>query len=276
MKKEIEQDLPLLDALEQLYPDSSKRTLRTWIKVGKVTVDGIVATRANDIVKAGQELVVGKATPGSVHGLKILYEDPHLVIVDKPMGLLSVPLDREGAPNALKILREHYHTNSIFAVHRIDRKTSGVLAFAKGDEMRAGMDKLFKDHDLTREYLAIVEGNVFPEKGTWHSRLVERSPFEVVATTDPEKGRDAITHYEVVRNSPHVSFLKLTLETGRKHQIRVHCKEAGHPIVGDKRYGSTINPYKRLCLHAHRLAFIHPITGKPIDVSSKTPKSFES
>ena len=272
----IEEEQSLLEALNKLYPDSSNRTLRTWIKVGRVTVDGVVATRANDRVNVGQELLVGKATPDSIHGLKVLFEDKHLVIVDKPMGLLSVPLDREGASSALMILREHYRTSSIFAVHRIDRKTSGVLAFAIGEEARAGMDKLFKEHDLTREYLAVVEGHVTPEKGTWHCRLVERSLFEVGVTTNPDEGRDAITHYEVVRTAPNVSFLRLTLETGRKHQIRVHCKEAGHPIVGDKRYGSTMNPYKRLCLHAHRLAFIHPITGKKVDVTAKTPKSFES
>lgn len=269
MKKIAAQELSLLEVLEGLYPDCSRRTLRHWLKAQRVMVDEVVITRSNHSVKKGQEVSIRKAIPRPIEEFQILYEDPHIVIIDKPEGLLSVPLDNIEAKNALSILRKYYNSSSIFAVHRIDRETSGVLVFAKNEQARVGMDILFKNHNLTREYLALVEGHVSPLKGAWKSFLVEKSSFEVFSTTDKNAGRLAITHYEVIRSTPKCTWLRLILETGRKHQIRVHCKDAGHTILGDKRYGSKVNPYRRLCLHAHRIAFKHPTTGNNIDIQAK-------
>ena len=274
MKKIVQKEQLLLEVLESLYPDSSRRTLRTWVKVGKVTVDGRRADRATLLIQKGEEVCVGKAPTPPIKGITILYEDPHLVIVYKPMGLLSVPLEKPGSISVLSILREHYQSQSIYAVHRIDQKTSGILVLAKSEKAREEIDKIFKNHDLIREYLAIVEGRLSTPKGTWESRLVEHTPFEVRVTTNPQKGRLSITHYEVIRTSAKFTYLRLVLETGRKHQIRVHCKEAGHPICGDKRYDSTMNPFKRLCLHANRIAFTHPFTGKKIDITAKPSNVF--
>ena len=259
----------LLQALEILYPDSSRRTLRIWLKNKRVTLDGSVITQANHLVKKGQKVVLEKPKPSPIKEFQVLFEDPDIVIIDKPVGLLSVPLDEEPAKSALEILCDYYKTE-IFAVHRIDKGTSGVLVFAKTEAGRTGMDELFKSHDLHREYIALVEGHVKIPKGTWKSYLKERSFFEMMATEDHNEGRLAITHYEVLGSTAKCTWLRMILETGRKHQIRVHCRDAGHPILGDKRYGSKMNPYKRLCLHALRISFKHPVTGEKIDVRAKT------
>jgi tRNA pseudouridine32 synthase/23S rRNA pseudouridine746 synthase/23S rRNA pseudouridine1911/1915/1917 synthase len=124
--------------------------------------------------------------------------------------------------------------------------------------------------------LAIVQGTPDPSVGSWQSYLYEDDYYHVHSTKDPKKGEKAITHYQVLDAKKDVSLLKLTLETGKKNQIRVHCREAGHPIVGDRKYGSAVNPLRRLGLHAHRLSIKHPITGKQMTFISPVPPEFRS
>jgi len=262
--------ISLLDALSTFYPDSSKRTLRIWLKNKRVSVNGSLATMPNQLIDKNSIISVGKVIPVLEQGLKIIYEDDHLVVLDKPSGLLSVPLDKGRSVNAWMILKQYcqYH---VYPVHRIDKETSGVMVFAKTHAAKEGLKRLFKEHDLTREYIALVEGHLAEEKGVWKSYLVEQENLDVTPT-DTEQGCLAITHYEVLRTSAKCSWLKLILHTGRKHQIRVQSKEAGHVIVGDKRYDASMNSYKRLCLHAHRLAFMHPITQKKMDFTAESPQ----
>lgn len=269
MKKTAIKDQTLLEILKSMYPDSSGRTIKNFLEQKRVTVDGAVVSIGKHLVKEGQEVAVGKLQRPAIQEFEILFEDEHLAAIDKPAGLLSVPLDKGNSKNALTILRNYFRSPYVYSVHRIDRDTSGVMVFVRTREARAGMDKLFKTHDLTREYIALVEGHVKTPKGTWESRLAERSVYEVYATDDPEEGQHAVTHYEVIRTTPRCTWLLLTLETGRKHQIRIHCRDAGHPVLGDKTYGGGLNPYKRLCLHAHRLSFKHPITGELLDIKAK-------
>jgi 23S rRNA pseudouridine1911/1915/1917 synthase len=269
MKKVALQDSTLLEILESMYPDSSGRTLKNFFKARRVHLNGAIAAHGNVLIKTGDVITVGQTPPPIFKEFPLLFEDEHLVIIDKPVHLLSVPLDDEISRSALSILQDHYR-EQFFAVHRIDRETSGALVFAKTLEAKKGMDELFKAHDLIREYLAIVEGHVKPYKGTWQSYLKEKAHFEVCSTDDPEEGQLAITHYEVIKKAPKCTWLRLVLETGKKHQIRVHCRDAGHPVLGDKVYKGALNPYKRLCLQAARIAFKHPITGAPIDVRAQS------
>jgi len=266
------------EALSLLYPDSSRRTLQNWIQAGRFVVDGEPLRREDTPLTEGQVLTTQdrfKNLP-KIRGLKILYEDRHLIAIEKFSGLLSVPLDLgegEGKRHALGLLKAAYNTDGILPVHRIDRDVSGVLIFARGKEAEERLKDLFEKHDLTRQYFAIVEGRVREEKGTWRSKLTELPSYDVV---ESEEGKDAVTHFEVIHRSPKYTYLRVTLETGRKHQIRVHCQMAGHPILGDKRYGSRENPIRRICLHSMRLEFIHPFTGKNICFSSPIPPSFKS
>ena len=267
--------MKVLEALRQLYPDSSRRTLQNWLAGSRFSLDGKKIRHENIVLEEGQLLAsVDHFRPQLVRGLKIIYEDRYLVAIDKPIGLLSVPLDEASSTkrHALGMLRQHYSTGQIFAVHRIDRETSGVLLFARGKETEDRLKELFEKHDLKREYLAIVEGRMAESKGSWQSHLIELPNLDVVES--PE-GKEAITHFEVLRRSAKYSYLRLTLETGRKHQIRVHCQAAGHPVVGDERYGSTESPMDRLCLHARYLSLVHPFTNQPLSFSSPLPEVFK-
>lgn len=276
MEYTVPKDMILSEALHQLYPDSSRRTLQTWMKNGRFRLDGKRVSREDAPLLKDQKLTVQETFKApKVPGLKILYEDRHMVVIDKPTGLLSVPLDAEAANrrHALGLLREHCGTDQIFAVHRIDRETSGILLFARGKQSETRFDVLFENHDILREYYAIVEGRVKDEEGTWESKLLELPSLHVI---DSPEGKDSITHYTVIRRSAKYTYLKLKLETGRKHQIRVHCQMAGHPVVGDQRYGAIENPLKRLCLHACTLGFKHPFTGKDVKFSSPLPGIFQA
>ena len=274
MHASAQENEPVLNILIKIAPDSSKTTLRSWIKEGRVTVDEQVVTRADHVVSKGQKVSINNRQHYVDRKLHILYEDSHLVAIEKPEGLLSVATTFEKQETAHSLLKKHYYPRKVQVVHRIDQDTSGVMLFALSDVGYKGLKALFESHDIERSYCAIVEGDVVPTKGTWKSYVYEDANYVVHSSQNPEKGSVAITHYRVASVSPRYSRLILTLETGRKNQIRVHCQDCNHSIVGDKKYGSTIDPIKRLCLHAASLAFTHPVTGKTLEFISPTPESF--
>lgn len=263
-----------LEAFRQLFPESSRRTLQNWLRAGRFEVDGKKILREDILLSAGQVVTSSESCQKPlIPGIPILYEDRYFVAIDKPCGLLSVPLDGERSHrHALGLLRQHKETDQIYPVHRIDRETSGVLLFAKGKQAEEKMKELFEMHDLKRQYFAIVEGRVKEDQGSWDSPLKELPSYKVVAAED---GKSAITHFIVQRRSAKYSYLHLELETGRKHQIRVHCQIAGHPVVGDVRYGSTENPLGRMGLHSSHMEFVHPFTKKTISFSSPLPNRFK-
>lgn len=274
MEYAISETLLALEVLRKLYPDSSRRTLQNWIKAGRFTVDGSLLKQENLILEKGQ-VIRSQETfrPPRIPGLKILYEDRQLIAIDKPEGLLSVPLDGgTSRKHALGLLRQHFRTDQIFAVHRIDRETSGVLLFARGKQSAERLHEMFEKHQLKREYFAVVEGRLKEERGTWECSLLELPNFKVIESAE---GKMAITHFEVIRRSAKYTYLKLLLETGKKHQIRVHCQKAGHPVIGDERYGAKENPFRRLGLHATSLELIHPFTKKHLAFRSSLPNVFK-
>lgn len=274
MKYTNEKEQTLLETLEHMFPDSSRRTLQNWIKGGRISVEEDIVRKSNQALLVGQNVSLSsKAAGRTIEGIPLLFQDRWMVVIDKPSGLLSVPAENDQV-SALDFLRVGLKTRSIFPVHRLDQETSGVLLFARGTQSEAAFDKMFASHTLEREYFAIVEGHIPTNSGTWVSFLREKEDFSVEVVS-PNQGKQAITHYEVVRRSPKFSFLRLRLETGRKHQIRVQCKEAGHTILGDWRYGSIADPVKRLCLYAHALRFIHPFTGKQMVFTAPLPDAFK-
>lgn len=261
MNEILQDDLSLIEALQNQFPDSSKRTLLNWVKWGRVSVDGAPVLKPHALVKKGQTPVLEKKeSKHRAMGIPILYEDRWIVVIEKPAGLLSVPAEK-ASMNALHLLKIGLKSTSLHPVHRLDQETSGVLLFARSKMAEERFNALFEAHDLQREYIAILEGHLPYKTGTWESYLREKENYSVETTT-PELGKKAITHYELVRRSKKFSFVRFKLETGKKHQIRVQAAEAGYPVLGDKRYGSIVNPYKRLCLHAQSLGFIHPFTHK--------------
>jgi 23S rRNA pseudouridine1911/1915/1917 synthase len=269
--------MSVLDALRQMFPQSSRRTIQHWIKGRRFSIDGKCIERDNMMLEQGQMLEsVDAFSPKKAANIRIIYEDRYLIAVDKPVGLLSVPLDAPTSKrHAMGILRDFYQTDQILAIHRIDRETSGILLFARGYDSQKKFDLLFEQHDLEREYFAILEGHLPQDRGTWECTLKELPSYDVVIAHNPQEGKQAITHFDVLRRSAKYSYVRLMLETGRKHQIRVHCKNAGCPILGDERYGATEDPIDRVCLHSRSIALIHPFTKQPLRFTSPLPFTFK-
>jgi tRNA pseudouridine32 synthase/23S rRNA pseudouridine746 synthase/23S rRNA pseudouridine1911/1915/1917 synthase len=274
MKYIASSDLSLLEALTQLSPQSSKNTLRSWIKEGRVQVNDMTVKNASSLVLKDQCVTVGQRKKIIRPGIPILYEDRDLVVIDKPSGLLSVASAFEKGETLHALLKAHYQPRKVFVVHRLDQDTSGVMVFALNQEACDQLKDLFEAHTIERAYTAIVEGQLLFPAGTWQSYQYEDSQYVVHETSDETQGRIAITHYQTLASSKRYSWLQLRLETGRKNQIRVHCQSAGHSVAGDKKYGAQTSPIKRLCLHAHLLAFQHPFTKKSLRFESPVPEEF--
>ena len=164
----------------------------------------------------------------------------------------------------------------LFIVHRLDREASGLLVFAKTLEAKERIQDQFKDHSAGRRYVAVVEGHVKADDFTIRSYLAENAAYKVYSTPNRRLGKLAVTHVHVIKRNAKTTLVEVRLETGRKHQIRVHLAERGHPIVGDKNYGSGSNPIRRLALHGAHLEFKHPMKGTLLKFDSRYPKPFNT
>lgn len=270
MKYINETKAKLLDILRVMAPESSANTLRTWLQSGRVTVDEKRVEKANAEILPGQEVAVGPKV-SFLRSLKILQEDDEMVVLEKPEGLLSVATDIEKRANVHSMLKKRPHQRKVYPVHRLDRETSGVMIFAYTENARDHLKSQFEEHQIEKVYYAVVENQMAKGNGTWEC-LLEEDDFYYVKSS--AFGKHAITHYEVLKALPQRSFLRLKPQTGRKNQLRVHCSEAGYPMVGDKKYGAVSNPIKRLCLHAEKITFTHPGTNKRLTFTVPIPESF--
>jgi 23S rRNA pseudouridine1911/1915/1917 synthase len=217
---------------------------------------------------------------GLLDRLKIIFEDRSVIVVDKPEGLLTMATSTERSKTAYAMLREYLNSRrppeKLFIVHRLDREASGLLVFAKSIEAKERLQDQFKEHNAGRRYIAIVEGHVKAKDFTIRSYLAENAAYRVYSTKNTKIGKLSITHAHVLRSTPKTTVLEVRLETGRKHQIRVHLAENGNPIVGDKNYGSRTNPIRRLALHGAHLDFQHPDSGKLMQFDSPPPNMFDA
>ena len=210
-------------------------------------------------------------------GYDVLHRDDAVIVIDKKPEVLSVPTALRSEDSLLERLLESEKGRGlrhaeVFAVHRLDRDTSGLLLFARTGPALGALKEQFADRSLERRYLAVVEGNLEEDRGRFESRVVEDArTLKVRSTRLPGKGREAVTDYEVSERLPGATVVTVRLRTGRKNQIRVHFAEAKHPIVGDRRYGRTSPHIGRTALHAMRLAFIHPATGRRMSFESPLP-----
>jgi tRNA pseudouridine32 synthase/23S rRNA pseudouridine746 synthase/23S rRNA pseudouridine1911/1915/1917 synthase len=236
-------------------------------------------------------------------GLEILYEDDCLIVIDKPAGLLTVGTASNKTKTAYYVLTDYVRKgcaksrNRIFIVHRLDQWTSGVLIFAKSEEVKMRLQEQWKD--TQKKYLAIVHGRLLQKEGIITSYLAENKAFVVYSTKDPAKGKLSHTAYKVIKEtggsspvrnkasmmpdgcqrqpvSNGMSMLEINLLTGRKNQIRVHLADIGHPVAGDRKYGKADDGLKRLALHAKSISFKHPTTGRLMTFESKIPSYFNN
>jgi tRNA pseudouridine32 synthase/23S rRNA pseudouridine746 synthase/23S rRNA pseudouridine1911/1915/1917 synthase len=221
--------------------------------------------------------------PGNKHlpkNISIIYEDGDILVVEKPSGLLTIGTDRDKSRTLYSILTDYVRkgysrsAKRIFIVHRLDRDTSGILVFAKSMEAK---QRLQEGWDKTeKKYLAVVHGRCEINERTITSYLAENKAHVSYSTTDPEKGKLSHTSYRVLKDTKFFSLLEVNLLTGRKHQIRVHLAEIGHPVAGDDKYGGKNDRYKRLALHAKSLSFRHPFSGKQLAFETQIPDFFNT
>ncbi len=264
----------LLEALKEGFPESSNNTRRSWLGNRRVTVSKKVASHPKFLVQPGQKIAIGKRKIYMEEGVEIIYEDGHMVALYKPSGILSVATDFDVEDNVHSYLKKRFNKKRVYPVHRLDREASGVMVFAYSDKAKHALKKQFEEHSLQRQYIAVVEGELQPTKGMWQSYLYEDESYYVRSISDPSLGELATTHYKVIKRVKNTSTLLVTLETGKKNQIRAHCKEAGHPILGDRKYGSSLEQAGRVALHAYKLGIEHPILKKPMIFEREAPPAF--
>ena len=211
--------------------------------------------------------------------MRVVYEDEYLIVIDKNAGILSMASDSEKYLTVYHILSDYVKrqrsSNRIFIVHRLDRDTSGLMIFARSEKVQSLLQRDWKRNITDRTYTALVEGEVTEAEGVIRSYIFETKALVMHSTPDPKKGELAVTRFRTLKSNKDYSLLEVTLDTGRKNQIRLHMQDLGHPVVGDRKYGASGSPVNRLGLHASVLGFIHPVTGMKLRFESKVPAKFQ-
>ena len=264
-----------------LHLKQSRNNTKMLLARKKVLVDGVVVSQFDYQLQPKQIVSLSPTTvqqESLAHELDILYEDDVLIAINKPSGLLTIATDREKEKTAYRMVSDYVaklnKKNRVYITHRIDRDTSGVLILLKNEKLRDAMQDQWNEIVKERAYYAIVEGKVAQASGTIRSWLKETKTNVMYSSSRPGDGQEAITHYRVLKQSPYYTLLDVSLDSGRKNQIRVHMKDLGHLVIGDDKYGAISNPLKRLGLHAYRLVFVHPVTQQIIKLEAKMPKEF--
>jgi 23S rRNA pseudouridine1911/1915/1917 synthase len=233
--------------------------IRGWLAAGRVRVDGTVTRRGDVEVPDGARVTLGTPAPRFPAALGLVHEDEDLLVVDKPPGLLSIATDTERERTAYRMLFDYVAAQRsaarLFVVHRLDRETSGLLVFARSEPVKRALQTQFAARAVERVYVAVVEGRVRGETGTLRARVAE-DPRTLRVRTVPGGGREAVTAYRVLERRARSTLLELSLGTGRRGQIRAQLAALGHPIVGDRAFGATSDPLRRVCLHATALGFL--------------------
>lgn len=277
-----DQPIPLLEFLRSNLPQLSRTAVKALLKYDQIRLEGTVTNQFDIPVAPGQTISINFSRPWQTLSnprLRIVYEDDDIIVVNKGYGLLSVGADNKKEGTAYSILRDYFKrlnpANKLFIVHRLDQHTSGLMLFAKNIKAKEAMQHNWNNMVLDRRYAAIVEGCPEPAEGVRRSRLLENAQHLMYSTDDP-KGLEAVTRYKVLKSRNGYSLVDVSLDTGRKNQIRVHMHDMGTPIAGDRRYGAKTSPIHRLALHARTLRFVHPMTHKDMNFSIPLPASFNS
>lgn len=245
-----------------------------------VTVDRKLTTQYDTPLSPGQLVRVSRHRQSTMlvsKYVKIVYEDKDLVVIEKSAGILSMAATAK--QYSIKNILDEYFVKRHFkctahVVHRLDRDTSGLMMYAKNRETALALEENWKEIVYDRRYMAVLCGNMPQEGGTERSYLKDNKAFITYSSATDNGGKLAITHYRRLRCNENFTLAEMKLETGRKNQIRVHMADIGFPIAGDKKYGNAVDPLGRLCLHAYRLNFIHPVTGEDMQFETPVPKKF--
>jgi 23S rRNA pseudouridine1911/1915/1917 synthase len=276
-------------ALHARFSEFSRARLQDWIKSGRVLVNGAPA-RPSRVLREGDrvevepaELPALRAEPEAIP-LGVLYEDQDLVAIDKPAGMVVHAGAGVHSGTLVNALLGRFQSLSALGgdlrpgiVHRLDRFTSGVILVAKHDAAHRALAALFAGRQVEKTYLALVHGNVNPDRGRIEKPIARDPRHRTRMTARLGRGRAAWTEYRVLQRLAGFTFLEVRIGTGRTHQIRVHLASIGHPVAGDRLYGAPANKGihslgERFFLHAHRIRFRHPLTGQPVEIECPLPE----
>lgn len=291
--------------LSRLLPDLTRTRIQQLINEGLVSVNGEI-TKPSHLITPGERIEIRIPPPAPSElvpeaiPLRVVYEDEHLIVIDKPAGMVVHPAYGHPSGTLANALLYHYENLSQVSgqfrpgiVHRLDKDTSGLLVAARNDQTHAALSEQFKQKSTEREYVAVVWGHPQPGKGTISNFLVRSSSDRRKMVVSQNEGKWAVTHYEVMERFHRHSTVRLHLETGRTHQIRVHLAHLGHPVFGDPIYGgrrsqltglnkedarffqNLLENFKRQALHARVLGFVHPITQQPLHFESELPEEMK-
>ena len=274
-------DAILIDFIMEKMHGISRNRAKALISNRVVLVNNAITTHPLAELKAGQVVQLDRSKHKKSfrsNDIDIVYEDPYLLVVDKRPGLLS--MSNNTRQQTVQTVLNYYlekggGRNTSHLVHRLDRDTSGLMVYAKDVQTQQSLINGWQQLVTDRRYLALVEGELESPRGRIQSWLTEDKRFITHSSPVDNGGKFAVTHYNVLEASNGYSLVECELETGRKNQIRVHMANMGHPVVGDFKYGSEIDPMRRLGLHAYMLCFTHPVTGKHLRFETPVPVLFE-
>jgi 23S rRNA pseudouridine1911/1915/1917 synthase len=275
----VKYECELLEYLLKEVDNKSKNNIKTLLKRGRILVNNKRITKHDYMLRMTDIIVINQAVINSMmNDIEILFEDDYLIAINKPEGLLSIATEKEKDKTAYHIVSSYLKIrgkDKAFVIHRLDRDTSGIIMFAKNDKIKNLLQNSWDQLVKVRGYLAVVEGSTDSE-GVIKSYLKENKANMVYSSYKEHDGKLAITNYKKLNGNKEYSLLEVFIDTGRKNQIRVHMYDIKHPIVGDKKYGASKDPLKRLGLHAHKLEFVHPVTHKYIMINAKIPRKFDT
>ena len=274
-------EMQLMEFLIAKMGGMSRSSIKSLLGHRQISVNDKIITQFDFLLKPNDKVTVN-STRGNLElthpKLRIIFEDNDLIVVEKKEGLLTVTTGTGDDTTAFSILKNHVQksspANKIYTVHRLDRETSGVLVFSKNRDAQHTFRNNWQEIVTKRTYVALVEGKVAKEKDRIVSWLTENEvSLKIRSSKTDNGGKEAITNYKLLKSNEEFSLLEIELETGRKNQIRVHLESIGHPIVGDRKYGSSVS-IGRLALHARVLEFYHPVTGEIMHFETQIPKEF--
>lgn len=252
----------------------NRKKVKAILTNKSVLVNNKVITQYNHLLKKNDVVLINKSTESE---FDIVYEDKNIIVIVKPAGLLTIGTDNEKEKTLYHMVSSYMKktnkNSKVFVIHRLDKDTSGIVMFAKDEKTKKAYQDNWDELVKARKYIAVVEG-ITDEAGKITSYLQESETFRVFSTKD-RTGKLAITNYKKIKSNKEYTLLDIDIETGRKNQIRVHMSDINHPIVSDKKYGSTKNPLHRLGLHAYKLELINPLNKKLMVFETAIPGSFK-
>jgi len=277
----VTENMELLPYLLMVIKDKSRNKVKAMLTHKQFKVGKAITSQYNFSLKKGDVVTVswdGPFKKEAYDGVKVIFEDDSVVVIDKKGGLLSIGSEKEKRQTAYRIVTRHIQqenpTARLFIVHRLDREASGLMVFAKNKQAQLTLKESWQQTLSKNVYLGVAEGTVEKDMLTISSYLRESKALIVHSSNNPKEGKKAITHYRVIKKNEFFTLAEITQETTQKNQLRVHLKSIGHPIVGDKKYGAKENPINRTALHLRKLTFIHPVTMEEIYFETKVPNDF--